>query len=93
MGEVRRHKHRYRRHPLRLSSATSRHLTVSRLTVQVTSGHYAESACLVPVDHATLHDKADALEHADVVERITWNSDDVGPIPRLQRPNPILPAE
>ena len=40
----------------------------------------------------TTRDKADALEHADVVERITWNGNDVGPVPRLQRANPILPA-
>ena len=83
----------------RLAGATGRREAPSstspltRLSVQVTSGHCAESACLLPVDHATLHDKADALEHADVVERITWNSNDVGPIPRLQRTNPILPAE
>jgi hypothetical protein len=34
---------------------------VTRLSVRVTSGHCAESACLPPADHATLHDKADAL--------------------------------
>ena len=58
-----------------------------------TSAHCAESACLLPVDHAALHDKADALEHGDVLKRIAWNSDDVGPIARLQRANLILPAE
>ena len=38
-----------------------------------------DSAILLPVDYATLHDKADALDHRDVAERIAWDRDDVGP--------------
>ncbi len=59
----------------------------------VSSGHSADCACLLPVDHATFHDKADALEQADVSKRIAWNRDDVGPEAGLQRANLILPAQ
>src|SRR5580704_9711597 len=54
---------------------------------------YSCSFGLFLVDHTALHDEADVLNRADVLQRISWHCDDVGEIPGFKRSDLLFPSE
>src|SRR5882757_7077307 len=48
---------------------------------------------VIPDDLAALHDKANALEFADIGDRISGNRDQIGEFPRLDGAHAILPSQ
>jgi hypothetical protein len=52
-----------------------------------------DSQTLAAVDNAGLHDKGDAIEHADVFQWVTRDGNDVGVVARLEHSDLVLPVE